>query len=129
MNKLQILSIGNEDEFNYLIINKNKNFFELIEKWLYKSFPGEHFSDISTYDDENDNYRCKKKNIKNYKEIHENYGKEGLRIDAFFGKNKIFVTIYTSLEKRKAMMNTLEEIADFIDAPKIRRKRKDKNNT
>ena len=113
--KLKILGIGNENEFNYLIIKKEKNFFELIEEWIYKSFPGEYFSDISKYSDEKNNYEPKKKNIKDYEEVHENYGKEGIRFDAFFSETKIFLTIYTSLENRKKLMDNLEEYCEFFE--------------
>ena len=113
--KLKILGIGNENEFNYLIIKKEKNFFELIEEWIYKSFPGEYFSDISKYSDEKNNYEPKKKNIKDYEEVHESYGKEGIRFDAFFSETKIFLTIYTSLENRKKLMDNLEEYCEFFE--------------
>lgn len=114
MERLKILGIGNEDEFNYLIIKKDKHFFELLESWIYKSFPGEYFSDISTYDDEKKNYETKKKDIRKYNEVHETYGKERLRFDAFFGKTKIFLTIYTSLEKRRILMENMGKFAHFV---------------
>ena len=113
MSKLRIISIGNEKEFTYIIIKKQNNFFKQLESWIYESFPKEKFSYISTYMDYKNNYEPKKKDIRKYNEVHESYGKMGLRFDAFFSKTRVFVTIYTSLNKRKILMNNLEKFASL----------------
>jgi len=119
MNKLKILGIGNEGGFSYLIIEKNKFFFELMEKWIKKSFPKEYLFEFSTHDG-------KKKNIKNYEDKHEYYYVKGTRLDAFFGKNKIFLTMHTSLGNKKNLMNTFGDFAYFIKPPKNINKKKRK---
>ncbi len=112
MKKVKIHGIGNQEEFNYLIIKKDKNFFEFLEQWIAESFPNKYTIETTTHERSKDG-KLKKINPKRYKDVHETYRDEDLRIDAFFGKTKIFLTIYTPLKNRKKLMQKIEKFAEF----------------
>lgn len=115
MKKQKILGLGNHGTFNWILVKKDSNFFEWLNKVLTESF-GQISPDISFYDliKKNEKMVTKKKKIDDYTDIHEHYDAEDdARIDLFYGKNKIFLTIMTSLENRSAFMKNLELYSDF----------------
>lgn len=114
MEKVRITGIGNQDEFNFLIAEKNKDFFEWLGKVMYNSF--EAMPDVVTYLDDEDNYeKEKKKKIENYTDWHESFEAEGARIDIFYGKEKVFITVITSLKNREKLMGNLEKYSEFVE--------------
>lgn len=126
MDKMTITALGNAGSYNYFIIKKEQKFWRCLGGWLYKSFPGKHFCDIDQYADSEDGYKQKKKKIENYEDTHEGYvNNDEMRIDAFFGKRRIFFVVITSLENRKRLMDNLDRYA-VIMKPKKRHSFKSK---
>ena len=37
------------------------------------------------------------------------------RVDLFYGKDKVFITIYASKKLKQKVMNNLEEFCDFVE--------------
>jgi hypothetical protein len=113
--KMKILGIGNSHEFNYLIIKKEEGFFEWLNELLVRSF-GAISPDIVYYEEikKGEKMVSVKKDIKKIVDIHEFYDSDaGVRVDLFFGKNKVFMTFCCSPERRKRFMYVLDGISEF----------------
>lgn len=117
MDKVKITGIRNKDKFNYLIVKKRKSFFEWLCNVLYNSFESVPDVDVKEYVDYNDKFVSNKKKIKDYTDKHEIYEADSrdTRIDIFYRKNKVFLTIQTSLEKREKLMDNLEKYSNFVE--------------
>lgn len=121
MEKVKILGTGNfqeknQDSYNYFIVKKNKDFFEWLADLLGEVFKT---SEVD-YDYVGKNYIKRKKNIKNFIDKHENYygndieGRNNVRIDVFYGKDKAFIVLNMSLKIRKKFMKKLDEISVWV---------------
>jgi hypothetical protein len=115
MKKIKVLGIGNKEEFNWIIVKKDKDFFEWLNKVLTESF-GSISPDIDFYDQitVKDKVVTRKKKIEDYTDLHEYYDAEGnTRMGLFYGKEKVFMTVFTSLKNRKKLMENLEKFSEF----------------
>jgi hypothetical protein len=115
MKKIKVLGIGNKEEFNWIIVKKDKDFFEWLNKVLTESF-GHVSPDVNFYDriTVKNKVVTKKKEIEYYADLHEYYDAEDkTRIDLFYGKEKVFITILASLDNRKRLMENLEKFSEF----------------
>ena len=119
INKIKILGIGNKEKYNYIIIKKNKHFFKWLYNILQNAFDYVPDLDKEEYIDKNNKFISKKKNITNYFDKHESHEFNNARIDIFYGKEKIFLTIITSLKNRKKIMDNLEKYSEFIKPKRI----------
>ena len=120
MKKIKICGIGNEGKFNYLILEKNLDFFEILSKILYEAF--EIHDDSIRYNEyvnKKDKFVRRKKNIKTFIDKYERFQNEKARVEVFYGKNKIFMSVYTSIPSRKKFMKILEKISIWKKPKKI----------
>lgn len=117
MIKAKIFGMGNEGKFTYIIVEKNKMFFQWLSKLLYESF---EIYDVDTVDYENKKgqWVTKKKRIRDFTDKHETY-KGNARVYIFYGKKKVFITFNnTSLSNRQKFMKILNEISVWKEAKK-----------
>ncbi len=116
--KTEILGIDNihEGNFNYayIIVRKNKNFFNWLCEAMYNSFENMPDIDREEYIDKNDKFISKKKDIDNYIDWHESYEANDNRAGIFYGKEKIFINIITNLKFCKILMDNLGKYSKFV---------------
>ena len=119
MMKTKIVAVGNQENFNYIIVNKNKTFFEWLAKLLWDSF---EIGDVEIYESytKNKKLTTRKKQIKNYIDIHESYDNGNINLNVFYGKDKVFITFNASLEQRRRFIKNLDKSSNW--AKKIRNK-------
>ena len=63
MRKMTILGMGNSSNYNYLIVKKQKGFFEWLANLLNLGIEPKFFN-VQSYSDKNDNYKEKPKKLK-----------------------------------------------------------------
>jgi hypothetical protein len=117
MKKLKIIGMGNQDNFSYFFLNKQDNFFELLSKILYESFDM-RVIEYDEYENKKGKWVTKKKSIRNYTDKHEHHENKETRIDTFFGKNKIFVTLHASPRNRKKFVKSLNKYSNWKKSEK-----------
>ena len=123
MKKLKICGMGNEDKFNYLILDKNPSFFDILSSLLYKAFEiGDDSIVYDEYMNKNDDFVRRKKNINNFVDKYERFKNKQARVEIFYGKRKIFISVYTSLEKRKKFLDLLEDVSIWKKPEKLSKK-------
>lgn len=111
--KIILHEIGNRDNFNYYVFDKKQWVMEILDKILWEIFeiellyiPGK-----------------KKVNIEKFTDDHHNdYGKKG-RLDIFYGKNKMYVTIICPEESRLKFNEELGKISIMPKPKKIKKKK------
>jgi hypothetical protein len=107
--KVKILGIGNQGKFNYLIFEKNLDFFEFLDSVLWKAFEIQDDSIIrKEYINKKDKFVRQKKNITHFIDKYERFQNKKARIEIFYGKKKIFMSVYTSSPNRRKFMKILE---------------------
>lgn len=102
MERINIIGMGNYNNFNYLIIKKHENFSEIFTKVLESSFkypPSIHSGGLEVAN----------RNINKHIDQHESIDIENTRIDLFYGKEVIFLTFICSAKKRKAILDKFSE--------------------
>lgn len=116
MGKTKILGIANRGEFNYIMVRKNKDFFSWLRKVMYNSFEGVPDLGVKEWTDKEGNLNTQKKKIDKCVDEHESHecGDE-TKIDIFYGKEKVFIIVITSLQKRKKLMNNLDKYSEFLE--------------
>lgn len=120
MKKIKICGIGNERDFNYWILEKNSDFFEILSRILYDAFG--IIDDSIRYDEyvgKKDRLIRRKKNIKTLIDKYERFQNEKARVELFYGKNKIFMSVYTSFPNRKKFIQVLEKVSIWKNPKKI----------
>ncbi len=128
MAKPKIYGSGNETfkgefNFSYYVLEKDSSFLDWLGELLSKVFEIEDGEQQAKYiieraDDGKSDWIKDKiyvKNVRKMIDVHEKYFPKGIthpnttqgRIDVFYGRDRVFLTIRTSREKRK-------EVADFV---------------
>ena len=110
MMKTKIVAIGNQGNFNYIIVNKNKDFFDWLTKIIFNTFG--YASEFIAWDEvetKKFEYDVKKKDIRQFIDCHDNFTENNIRFDLFFGKDTVFITFISSLETRKKIVSSLEK--------------------
>jgi len=122
MKKIKLYSIGNDGKFNYYIFDKKneivKILFDIFSKVLQVNFYLEE-----EYHDKKERWKFKKINFEKYIDIHTaSWSENGAqRIDLFFGKKKIFVSIQCDNNLRLKFNKELFKIAT-MSKPKKNKK-------
>lgn len=110
MYKLKIFAMGNDDSFNYFIVEKHKKFhtyFREIINALFQHPPDISFGDIENVDSE----------INKIFDAHYSINIGRVRIDIFHGKNKTFITFICSKKMREKIF---DEFFRFFEIKKQR---------
>lgn len=109
MQKLKLYGIGNQGTYNYLIVDFRPDFLKWFDAVVrLAKFP----MDIDF------EYLAAKpgKKMRPLKDTHMSYydegKKDGLRIDLFFGKKKVFIVLISTPAERKRFMNAVLGLTD-----------------
>lgn len=117
--KIKIYAIGNQENYNYYILNKKQKVIEILSKLIFDVFN----ADLSLYKEDN-NKKEKWERIKidfeARKDIHEKIGNEP-RIDIFYGDKKIYLTINCPLKLRLKFNNELFKIGSMPKERKLKK--------
>jgi len=115
--KMTVLGMGNQGKYNYFIVKKEKGFLEWLSK-VYSEGAMEVAYDVMLYEDVEigGKTKSKKRNVVKIYDLHETYPtSETGRLDVFYGKEKIFLTLYASGSERKKFIKSLEKQSDFLE--------------
>lgn len=132
MEKPKIYASGNETlkgEFNvsYYIFEKDESFLDWLGRLLVEVFEiedGEWQAKfiVEKEEDERGVWIEKgvyQKDIHKMIDLHEKYFNKGERVDVFYGKNRVYVTLRKSREIRKKFANFVLKTKDWIVAREI----------
>lgn len=121
--KIKLCGVGNQGKFNHFIIQKKQESFELL-RMIMKPL------EIIPYGLDYDEYTNKKgiPKIRKYKinKMIDKYAKfesKKARVEIFFGKNKIFVSIFTSFKNREKIMDVIQKNTTWVKRKIIPNKR------
>lgn len=110
--KTIIFGIGNHENVNYLIVEKRKDFLEFINR-LFASIDNKINMEYYLTDYTKGKIKETKINVLKYTDYHESRQSSKIKLDIFYGKRRIFLTIQTSESTRSKLMNKLEDLATF----------------
>ena len=110
--KTIIFGIGNHENVNYLIVEKRKDFLEFINR-LFASIDNKINMEYYLTDYTKGKIKETKINELKYTDYHESRQSSKIKLDIFYGKRRIFLTIQTSESTRSKLMNKLEDLATF----------------
>ncbi len=132
MVKPKIYATGNETlkgEFNisYYIFEKDNSFLDWLSKLLVEVFEiqnGEQQAKfiIKRKDTEEGDWiedEIYIKEISKMIDLHEKYQNKGERVDIFYGKNRVYVTLKKSKEIRKKFTNFIKKTKDWIKVKEV----------
>ena len=119
MIKTKICGMGHEGRFTFVIVEKNRHFFNWLAHLLYRSFK---ICDVDTYDFENrkGKWITRKKQIKNFIDKHESYYVIGAkeRVDIFYGKDRVLITVNAPLRTKRKFLDIIEELSEWAKIKK-----------
>ena len=113
--KMTVLAMGNQEKYNYFIIKKEEGFLEWLSKVYSES--GEGISDDVFLYEEVTSYGktvMERIDVMKLEDVHQAYSTSNGRLDVFYGVEKIFLTLYASLEDRKKFIKCLEKYSHFL---------------
>lgn len=130
--KPKIYATGNETlkgEFNisYYIFEKDKTFLDWLSKLLVEVFEIQDRDEqakfiIKRKDTEEGDWIEDKifiKEINKMIDLHEEYENKGERVDVFYGKNRVYVTLRKSRKIRKKFADFVRKTKDWIKIKQI----------
>jgi hypothetical protein len=130
--KPKIYATGNETlkgEFNisYYIFEKDKTFLDWLSKLLVEVFEIQDREEqakfiIKRKDTEEGDWIEDKifiKEISKMIDLHEEYENKGERVDVFYGKNRVYVTLRKSRKVRKKFADFVRKTKDWIKIKQI----------
>ena len=110
MAKKRIIAFSKQRDSIYLIVEKDKFFFDWLSTILFKSFK---LSDVSKceYTDKKGNYISKEKNIKDFVDKHESYIglSDNAPVDNFYGLARAVIIVNASKKSKEKFMGVLEK--------------------
>ena len=117
--KIKLYSIGNQDKFSYYVFDKKRDVIEILLKIFLVDFD---IYDLFEEPDKKGNYG--KINVKKLIDVHRGSGDGKIKIDAFFGDKKMFLTIICSENLRLKFNESLFKYTKMPKSKKIKPKRK-----
>lgn len=125
----KVYATGNETlkgEYNisYYIFEKDKSFLDWLGKLLVEVFEisgGEQRAkfNVETIEEGEDIEKFYEKEIDKMIDIHEKYENKGERVDVFYGKDRVYVTLRKSREIRKKFAKFIKKTKDWVQIKKI----------
>jgi hypothetical protein len=122
MKKLKILGIRNDGRFNDLILQKNEDILSNLEKLFYESFGIDYcLTYKETWREKKQEIVKRKINLKTLIDKQDNFQNKKVKINIIYGRDKIFVSFYTSPANRKKFINVLKEISTWKKSKKTKK--------
>ncbi len=118
-------TIKGEHNISYYIFEKDDSFLEWLGKLLVDVFEIENGEKQAKFimgisEDEGEEV-YNKKLLNEMIDVHEKYGEKEDRIDIFYGKNRVYVTLKKSKEIRKKFTDFVKKTKDWIKVKEVRR--------
>jgi len=116
MKKIKLLGIGKSKLRNYFIFPKKQDFFKICRQLLLEL--GVEKFNVDSFARPLDNYGepiiDQEKDINDYIDRHYSFNdvKKQYNIELIFGKDKIFLIIYTKTDKQKEISRIINELID-----------------
>lgn len=112
MKKIILHEIGNDENFNYYVFDKKQEVFDILTKIFIRDF------------DVHWNEEIYNKKINRKTDVHESDGDiyDKVRIDLFYGKNKMYFTLICSELLRLKFNEALFKYAKMPKPKKIKKK-------
>ena len=117
MKKQIIYGFGKDGEYSYIIVAKDKNFFNWLSVLLFESF---QFRDVSKVEYENSKgtWVAKNKNIRHFTDKHESYYSlnPNVKVDIFYGSQRVFINVIAPNKIREKYFNVLDKYSKWKKA-------------
>lgn len=107
--KLKLYGVGNQGKFNHLIIQKKQESFDLLRAIMKPLGIIPYGLDYDEYTNKKGIPKIRKKKISKMIDVYSKFEGKKSRVEIFFGKNKIFISLFTSFKKREKMMDVLQK--------------------
>lgn len=114
--KIKLFGICNEGNYNILILEKHRKFLD----WLGNSLEcgldmrRAYQATIMEGVNKKDELYTIKKKIGDLEDKHEKYYEEEIKVDVFYGKEKVFLMVRCPIEIRKKFIKTLEKTTKWV---------------
>jgi hypothetical protein len=118
--KIKLYSIGNQENYNYYILDKKQEVIEILSRLIGTIFKL-NFDLYEDYDNKKDKWERKKINFEAKKDIHQGIGNDP-RIDIFYGDKKIYLTINSSWKLRLKFNEELFKISSMPKEKKLKKR-------
>ncbi len=109
MKKIKLYAIGNEGKYNYYIFEKKQEMFESIAELILKVFSLD-IPFYRIYEQKGKTIR-KKRDFEKMNDYHESFDHDKKRIDVFYGRKRVFLTILCPLNLREEFNEELGKIS------------------
>lgn len=128
--KSKIYATGNETlkgEFNisYYIFEKDESFLDWLSKMLVEVFGIQNGEEQAKFNikrkDTKEINQIGDKKISKMIDLHEKYENKGERVDVFYGKDRVYVTLRKSKEIRKKFAYFVKKTKEWIKIKEVQK--------
>ncbi len=116
MKKLELYGLSKGGNHSVYYIEKRKIFLEYFREFLHKLGFKKHITAtelLRLLGDSDNNYSAKKYSSKLYQDKYFYFDNKEYKIDVFFGKSQIIVSIFSVSDKQEEITNKFFEFCDF----------------
>jgi hypothetical protein len=116
MKKLKLYRLKKGETHSVFYIQKHENFLKCFQKFLFAlGFEGWIVNKelLRLLGDVDNNYGLRKYSDKLYQDEYFYFESKQYKIDVFFGKKKIIVSIFTLCDKQKEISDLIFKFCDF----------------
>ena len=115
MKKLKLYGIKKGETHNVFQIEKGESFLEYFREFLHKLGFEKHTTAIELLKllgDSDDNYSAKKYSDKLYQDKYFYFESKEFKIDVFFGKERVIVSIFTSSDNQQKLTKLMMKFCE-----------------
>jgi len=115
MKKLKLYGIKKGETHNVFQIEKNESFLEYFRESLHELGFKKHTTAIELLKllgDSDDNYSAKKYSDELYQDKYFYFENEEFKIDVFFGKERVIVSIFTSSDNQQKLTSLIMKFCE-----------------
>lgn len=111
MEKLRLYGLKKSEKHNVFYIEKGKIFLEKFRECLHNlGFKSHETIDIlSLLGDADDNYQKRKYSNKLYQDEYFYFENNEYKVEVFFGKDKVIISIFTESDKQEEIMKQINK--------------------
>jgi len=115
MKKLKLYGIKKGETHNVFQIEKNESFLEYFREFLHELGFKKHTTAtelLKLLGDSDDNYSAKKYSDELYQDKYFYFENEEYKIDVFFGKERVIISIFTSSDEQAKVTKSIMKFCD-----------------